>query len=59
MKSAKNDELISKLRQIADSDSPAYAAKAHQMLSEISSLDAVDVFAFIDAYLNDPYLTKS
>jgi hypothetical protein len=59
MKSAKNEELISKLHQIADSDSSAYAAKAHQMLSEITSLDEVDVVAFIDAYLNDPYLTKN
>ncbi len=59
MEPAKNAELISKLRQIADSDSPAYAAKAHQMLSEITSLNVGDVVAFIDAYLNDPYLTKN
>jgi hypothetical protein len=59
MESAKNAELIHKLSQIADSKSPAYAAKANQMLSDVSSLDEVDVVAFIDAYLNDPYLTKN
>lgn len=47
------------LEEITRCDSPAYAAKAHQMLSEITSLDEVDVVAFIDAYLNDPYLTKN
>jgi hypothetical protein len=59
MEMGKNSKMLQMLEEITRCDSPAYATKAHQMLSEINSLDEADVLTFVDAYLNDPYLTKN
>jgi hypothetical protein len=59
MKSQINAEMLRILHEIAGSESPAYATKANQMLSGINTLNEADVVTFIDAYLNDPYLTKN
>jgi DNA-dependent RNA polymerase auxiliary subunit epsilon len=44
---------------MATSKSPEYAKQAQKVLKDVSSFDIKFIEQLVDAYLNDPYLTKS
>lgn len=48
------------LREVAERGAPAQAAQARRLLADLQSdpLAAAAALELIDAYLNDPYLTR-
>ncbi len=54
-----NSELLGLLEEIARCGSPAYANRAAEVLADFSRFEQDFVIQLVDAYLNDPYLTKN
>lgn len=52
---ARDREVLVEMTKCA---SPAYARIATEILGGLSNLSLDDIEYLIDAYLNDPYLTK-
>jgi hypothetical protein len=59
MKSESDSTVLKLLHEMATSKSPEYAKQAQKVLEDVSSFDIKFIEQLVDAYLNDPYLTKS
>ena len=58
MKSESDSTVLKLLHEMAKSESPEYAKQAQKVLEDVSSFDIKFIEQLVDAYLNDPYLTK-